>query len=515
MSWSPRDLLPLALGGARLLPPDLLLRGRPALAAGLRRLPPVRETIEERVTAAFGAEVDSRCRGGGLLRPPGGLGGAFARHPPERLPGFARGALFRDRRCGRPHHGCALAGPRRGAGRATPPLPRSRWPRRSISRADHFHHPARHPPRPGAGQAGLVPRARGGGRYRPQSRGGTTAAMREMAAAVGALRRNRVLALTPDLLQQPGRGVPVTLWGRTAWLPAGAAVLAGRTGAVLLPSGHRAGRGRLPAGRGAPLPVGDVRRDEGEVARVMQAWADSFDRFLHRHPEMWLFGSTGGGAPGLQTPWRRLSSLRIPPRRPPRDPAALHARCPGGGRPHPECRAARPRPAGVPGDRRRPPGGQGRAGGPQGPAPRHPHRLPRPLPAGGRRRPGGVLRAMLQPAGMARFGQGWLGALALSAPALLLWIRWRWLEYGLACPRAKSPRRVAQRLVGCVAVVALEEPFFRGILLEQRCSPRSASPPRSPRAPPSSPPPISSAATGSAGPSGASSSSASCSPWPT
>lgn len=78
---------------------------------------------------------------------------------------------------------------------------------------------------------------------------------------------------------------------------------------------------------------------------------------------------------------------------------------------------------------------------------------------------------MLRPAAAGAFREGWLAALALAAPVLLLWIRWQWLEYGLACPRAKIPRRVAQRLAGCVAVVALEEPFFRGILLQQLVAP--------------------------------------------
>ena len=57
-----------------------------------------------------------------------------------------------------------------------------------------------------------------------------------MAAALRALRRNHVLAMTPDLVQRPGTGVPVTLFGRMVELPAGAFFLAVRTGAPLLPS---------------------------------------------------------------------------------------------------------------------------------------------------------------------------------------------------------------------------------------------------------------------------------------
>src|SRR5262249_34401756 len=36
---------------------------------------------------------------------------------------------------------------------------------------------------------------------------------------------------------------------------------------------------------------------------------------------------------------------------------------------------------------------------------------------------------------------------------------------GLACPRERLARRIALRILSCVTVVAVEEPFFRGILL--------------------------------------------------
>lgn len=85
--------------------------------------------------------------------------------------------------------------------------------------------------------------------------------------------------------------------------------------------------------------------------------------------------------------------------------------------------------------------------------------------------PAAYFGPMLRPEGAGRFWQGSLVALGLAAPILLLWIHWGWLEYGLACPREKLPRRIAQRIVGCVAVVALEEPFFRGILLPQLIAP--------------------------------------------
>lgn len=289
MPWSPRDLLPFALHGARLLSPDGLLRSRPALAAALRGCRPLREILERRVDAALGPEVNARAAAEaycGRLADLATLSlvtlrSGFAGSAAARLfvTGDAAARVLDALSLGR---GVVLVGPHLLCHELMAAAIHPLAPVTFIVR--HASRPAQERVKQ-AWYRGLGVDVV----YRPQSRGGTGAAMREMAAAVGALRRNRVLALTPDLLQQPGRGVPVSLWGRTVRLPAGAAVLAGRTGAPLLPSYT------VPEGDGyrlvveAPIPVGDVRRDAAEPARVMQEWADRFDRFLRCHPEMWLF----------------------------------------------------------------------------------------------------------------------------------------------------------------------------------------------------------------------------------
>lgn len=66
-------------------------------------------------------------------------------------------------------------------------------------------------------------------------RGSENGSIAEMTAILRALRRNRVLALTPDLVQKRGTGIAVQLFGRSVDLPPGAFFLAVRTGAPLIP----------------------------------------------------------------------------------------------------------------------------------------------------------------------------------------------------------------------------------------------------------------------------------------
>jgi KDO2-lipid IV(A) lauroyltransferase len=125
--------------------------------------------------------------------------------------------------------------------------------------------------------------------YRPR-RSEDPQGLNEMAAAVRVLRKNRILAITPDLLQRPGTGIPVRLFGRTAELPAGAFYLSVRLGAPLLPSffHHSDGKYHLwTAGQLAP-PDPSLDRDAA-IRSAAQAWTDRFEQFVREHPEMWQF----------------------------------------------------------------------------------------------------------------------------------------------------------------------------------------------------------------------------------
>jgi phosphatidylinositol dimannoside acyltransferase len=109
-------------------------------------------------------------------------------------------------------------------------------------------------------------------------------AVRELEQALG---QNMLAALLCDILH--GRhGVAVDLFGRSVQMPAGPAALALRTGATLLPVGVAClsdGRYRAEVDRPAEIaPSGDRRLD---AARLMQVVADSFSRFIARHPDSW------------------------------------------------------------------------------------------------------------------------------------------------------------------------------------------------------------------------------------
>ena len=124
--------------------------------------------------------------------------------------------------------------------------------------------------------------------HRPQ-RGTKGEGLAEMAAAVRTLRKNRGLALTPDLIRRPGTGVRVRLFGRDAELPSGAFFLAVRTGAPLLCSFFWEEGGRYRPRTDSPMEVtltGDRDRD---IAALAQEWAARFERFVRAHPDMWQF----------------------------------------------------------------------------------------------------------------------------------------------------------------------------------------------------------------------------------
>lgn len=124
--------------------------------------------------------------------------------------------------------------------------------------------------------------------YRP-SRDDPHGGLAEMTAALRALRKNRVLALTPDLIQRHGSGIPVRLFGRTADLPAGPFFLAAHTKAALLPSFFHRQEGRYRLWAHEPL-LSDAELDrDARIADMAQQWAGLFEAFLREHPDMWQF----------------------------------------------------------------------------------------------------------------------------------------------------------------------------------------------------------------------------------
>ena len=105
---------------------------------------------------------------------------------------------------------------------------------------------------------------------------------------VQALRRNQLLAILMDRPAQGDAGVEVEFFGRKTVVPAGAATLALRTGARIVP----AGMVRLPDDRFLGLvdqcidykPTGDRERDVRELTQLIM---DSLARWVSEYPDQW------------------------------------------------------------------------------------------------------------------------------------------------------------------------------------------------------------------------------------
>ncbi len=106
-------------------------------------------------------------------------------------------------------------------------------------------------------------------------------------ATLRALRSGAVVGLVCDR-DLVGNGVEVEFFGERTTLPGGAATLALRTGAALLPTAVYAGPGNWHTGL-VEQPLDTTRRGSlrGDVARVTQDLATVFEGMIRRHPEQW------------------------------------------------------------------------------------------------------------------------------------------------------------------------------------------------------------------------------------
>jgi KDO2-lipid IV(A) lauroyltransferase len=106
--------------------------------------------------------------------------------------------------------------------------------------------------------------------------------VRDMLAA---LRRNEALAILVDRPVRGDEGVEVSFFGRTARVPRGAASLALRTGAAIIPMAflrHPSGRGYL-AELGEPILPASV----GSLDTLAQSVVSWLEDLIRRHPDQW------------------------------------------------------------------------------------------------------------------------------------------------------------------------------------------------------------------------------------
>jgi KDO2-lipid IV(A) lauroyltransferase len=134
---------------------------------------------------------------------------------------------------------------------------------------------------------------------------------------IRALRRNELVVLAGDR-GVSGTGAWVRFFGAPAFLPAGAAALALRTGAAILPVATC----RLPDNRvllevGTPIGFARTGDFDADVAAITQTLAAEFEKVIRQHPQEWVVmrpvwesGPAGQVVPGGELP---PTSARRPP----------------------------------------------------------------------------------------------------------------------------------------------------------------------------------------------------------
>lgn len=112
------------------------------------------------------------------------------------------------------------------------------------------------------------------------------------AACVEVLRSGALLAMTPDIAQKRGEGVPIGFLGHSAYLPSGPASIAMLAEVPFVPLFGRISEGIQTLYVTDPIRVVMRSRAEGgrqEAIRLaMQHWANGFAEFLRICPEAWF-----------------------------------------------------------------------------------------------------------------------------------------------------------------------------------------------------------------------------------
>jgi len=105
--------------------------------------------------------------------------------------------------------------------------------------------------------------------------------------AMDVLRQGRMLFVTPDTPRKPHQGVPVRIFGRTAYFPTGVFAMSLRTGAPVVPVVWHWEGGLYHIRYGPPIEPAGTGRIKQRLAEATRRWAAGVDEFLHAHPEMW------------------------------------------------------------------------------------------------------------------------------------------------------------------------------------------------------------------------------------
>lgn len=120
--------------------------------------------------------------------------------------------------------------------------------------------------------------------------------------ALRALRSNQTVALMGDR-STGGPQVPVTFFGKTAWLPQGPWRIALISGAALLPTFIvRRANCNFTLDIGAPIPHPEAGTLQERMRAMAQAWAQCFEARLRADPSQWAAFTDVWAAPNANVP---------------------------------------------------------------------------------------------------------------------------------------------------------------------------------------------------------------------
>ena len=126
--------------------------------------------------------------------------------------------------------------------------------------------------------------------FEPATEGGPRGRLGRITAA---LNQGRTVYIPPDLPRKRGNGTPVRFFQREVYLPAGAAVLAVRTGAPLFMLLARSSGPRLRLVVRGPFAAepnqGGPAAERAAVQRHLQRFATLFEQFLIEQTPLWYF----------------------------------------------------------------------------------------------------------------------------------------------------------------------------------------------------------------------------------
>ncbi|MHC4844282.1 MAG: lysophospholipid acyltransferase family protein, partial [Planctomycetota bacterium] len=109
----------------------------------------------------------------------------------------------------------------------------------------------------------------------------------KLQVAIDVLRQGRLMFITPDTPRKSDEGVPVTIFGRTAYFPIGVFIMSLRTGAPIVPSWWHFKDGIYHISYSPPIELQRGGRLKEKAEAATQQWAAQIDEFLHKHPDMW------------------------------------------------------------------------------------------------------------------------------------------------------------------------------------------------------------------------------------